>query len=369
MSTINTIHLSRDSRNRRTDDYDAYAAATAGQVFGGHTLADYLGRGAFASVWRTDGQSALKIFRDSHERAFKDEAAIYAHVGLANDDCCGCDAKSGGSDKMNGDIRYCLTGTVGWGMLPHPERFPPFRLHPFIRMPLCGPSLHQILKEQKQGLPIDIVRKIARDMFRGLSFLHSRGLVHADIKPANLLLCKGSDAAQTHVVIGDLGSCIRSGSSGHRAGTPEYIAPEMHLGGKATPATDYWSAAATLFEIATDVLLFDLYEDAADSDQMSCDSNSSEWSREDREACGKFLHIAWQLIGKPPAKFTKQAAARDYYNNRGTLKLHKGAEIIGLERFMAMKNIASNPALIALISPMLQYIPESRTWPDDVAEA
>lgn len=86
---------------------------------------------------------------------------------------------------------------------------------------------------------------------RGLDALHARGLVHGDVRPANVLV-----EASGRTVLIDLLS-EHAPSSPHRfAGTAAYMAPEHGRGEVAGPATDMYSLGVVLFEALTGELPF-----------------------------------------------------------------------------------------------------------------
>jgi hypothetical protein len=90
-----------------------------------------------------------------------------------------------------------------------------------------------------------------------LQHLHGLGLVHRDVKPANVLL-----AADGRVLLADFG-LARAGDAapltrtGMLAGTPHYLAPEYVRLGASGPAVDAWALAVVLYEVATLARPFD----------------------------------------------------------------------------------------------------------------
>lgn len=84
-----------------------------------------------------------------------------------------------------------------------------------------------------------------------LEAAHRCGVVHRDVKPANLLIGAGGA-----VKLGDFGMAlgsagIRTAGAHLRVGTPYYTAPEIWRGEAATPASDLYSLGATYFQLLT----------------------------------------------------------------------------------------------------------------------
>jgi serine/threonine-protein kinase len=118
---------------------------------------------------------------------------------------------------------------------------------PFLVMELvAGPSLAQVLGggPLEPGRALDVIAQVAW----ALQAAHSAGIVHQDVKPANLVVGPGGLVKLT-----DFGIACRSGSvpvnwAGMISGTSAYLAPERLAGGRAIPASDLYSLGVVLYE-------------------------------------------------------------------------------------------------------------------------
>ena len=103
-------------------------------------------------------------------------------------------------------------------------------------------------------------RAIAEQLCDALAGAHAQGIVHCDVKPANVLIAAGAAtttaaiAAGGKVKVGDFGVArlaegTSQGPSATVAGTPRYMSPEQARGRPTGPATDVYSAGVVLYEM------------------------------------------------------------------------------------------------------------------------
>jgi serine/threonine-protein kinase len=113
-----------------------------------------------------------------------------------------------------------------------------------------GENLKELL--EREG-PLDVreVVDLGVQVARGLSFAHSQGLVHRDVKPQNVLLDSDGRAKVTDFGIArslDVGGMTLTGTV---LGTGNYIAPEQARGQPVDDQTDVYSLGCVLFELLT----------------------------------------------------------------------------------------------------------------------
>jgi eukaryotic-like serine/threonine-protein kinase len=187
-----------------------------------------LGRGGAADVYRArdlvlDRDVAVKVLReavdDTERSRFVGEAKMLArlcHVGLVT------------------VLDVGVSGT-----------------QPFLVMEMVeGASLAAALR----GGPLRVgqVAQIGAQLASAIAYAHGQGVVHRDVKPANVLLGPGGDAKLADFGIARLvGDTVRHTKTGTAIGTPAYVSPEQARGVLVGPPTDVYSLGLVLLEALT----------------------------------------------------------------------------------------------------------------------
>lgn len=119
-------------------------------------------------------------------------------------------------------------------------------LNVFLEFCLGG-SLRQLYKRVGHGLPEPQIIGYVKPILQGLQYLHEQGVVHRDVKAANVLVTNGG------VKLADFGVATKVTSQYELVvGTPNWMAPETVLGGEGIcTASDIWSLGATIIELLT----------------------------------------------------------------------------------------------------------------------
>ena len=110
-----------------------------------------------------------------------------------------------------------------------------------------GESLSRLLEREKK-LSEEKVLDIIAQTARALGAAHSRGLVHRDIKPGNLLITPDGKVKITDFGIARVGDQVPLTKTGQVMGTVQYLAPEQATGKTSTPATDLYALGVVAYE-------------------------------------------------------------------------------------------------------------------------
>jgi N-acetylneuraminic acid mutarotase len=204
-----------------------------GSLFAGYRIDGILDRGGMGLVYKATDEElertvALKIIAPEHTQnpdavtRFKSEARLAASLEHPN-------------------IVPIHRGGEYHGVLYLAMRFVP------------GTNLRQIIDRGQLGL--DMVQRVVRSVASALDAAHGRGLVHRDVKPANILISGAAPHEQIYLTdfgltkkLGSPGSLTRTGAW---VGTADYVAPEQIQGGAVDGRTDVYSLGCVLYEMLT----------------------------------------------------------------------------------------------------------------------
>ena len=118
-------------------------------------------------------------------------------------------------------------------------------------------------------IPWKQARSIVLDICKGLELIHGQGIIHRDLKSANIMICQRE--ASVRAVLMDFGlarpfdfnDALAQGGTeagwqessvqGAIIGTPEYMAPEQFEGSAVSPATDVYALGIVLYELVTGI--------------------------------------------------------------------------------------------------------------------
>ena len=221
-----------------------------GRTVAGYRLVELIGRGGMGVVYRAEQLSlgrdvAFKLLREdlAHDEAFR--------------------------------TRFLRESRLG-GQVPHPNMVPIYDAGE-------ADGLLYIAMQHVDG--VDLRRLVARDgrlappralailapVARALDAAHARGLVHRDVKPANILVVEhgGGGAGGVDAYLSDFGLLKRIASqtgltqAGKLVGTMAYVAPEQIQGQPVSGAADQYALACVLFECLTGSMPFPREEEAA----------------------------------------------------------------------------------------------------------
>lgn len=127
-----------------------------------------------------------------------------------------------------------------------------------------GPTLKERLfelsnadPENPSPFPLNEALRIVHDAGAALSYAHQRGMIHRDVKPANLMLDSDGRVVLTDFGIAKIVTGIQLTASGGMVGTPAYMAPEQGLGEAGDERSDIYSLGVILYQLCTGRLPFE----------------------------------------------------------------------------------------------------------------
>ncbi|MGW7311355.1 serine/threonine-protein kinase, partial [Streptomyces sp. NPDC054835] len=212
-------------------------------VDGRFELISPLGSGGMGTVWRARDTAlhrevALKEVRPP------DPAIAAAHPGLA------LQLRERAVREARALARLAHPHVVTIHHIVEPA--PHSGGHPWIVMELVkGGSLHDRLAQGP--MPVSDVARLGLEVLSALRAAHAEGVLHRDVKPANVLLRPDGSAVLTDFGIAALQGATNLTATGDLIGSPEYIAPERVRGQEGNPSSDLWSLGMLLYVAAEGV--------------------------------------------------------------------------------------------------------------------
>ena len=217
-----------------TDSTDEFI----GQVINNFEIQDLIGKGGMGIVYRAyhpelELHSAVKIMRPElakqpgfYER-FLQEARTAARLGHPN-----------------------IVDVINFGT---------FQDSYYLMMDyIDGPSLRQLVKKRKQGLPLWDAVQISWQIADVLVYAHAADVLHRDLKPDNILLTHSVRPNRPYrVIVTDFGlvklgrGSILETQKGISVGTPAYMSPEQCKGDEVDGRTDIYALGVLLYESVT----------------------------------------------------------------------------------------------------------------------
>ncbi len=199
-------------------------------IAGRYRLTDPIGTGAMGVVWRAT---------DVRLRRTVAVKQLLLAPGLSQ------------SQALEAKLRAMREGRIA-ARLHHPNAITVFDVaeedgQPWLVMEyMNAPSLAAKLSGKRTLAPTEVAR-IGAQAASALAAAHDAGIVHRDVKPANLLVGDDGTVKITDFGISRAAGDVTVTATGFLAGTPAYLAPEVARGENPEPASDVFALGSTLY--------------------------------------------------------------------------------------------------------------------------
>lgn len=122
---------------------------------------------------------------------------------------------------------------------------------PFIVMEFLDGLDLKYFRGARIRFTIPQILNILIQVSEGLDFAHKRGIIHRDVKPANIMLMKNGRVKLVDFGIARLAEGTQQTQTGIALGTPAYMSPEQAKGLKVDPGTDQYSVGVIAYELVS----------------------------------------------------------------------------------------------------------------------
>jgi len=177
-------------------------------------------------------------------------------------------------------------------------------------------------------VPLNLAKKITYQILKGLECIHSKNIIHTDLKLDNILIINDIENIKynkdINIKICDFGtSHLTTDKCNFNVGTIDYSAPECIIGLPYGTGIDIWATGCIVFEIITGVCLFDYTRYYEDAENCSSGYSSSSYSNENDKTQIEFLVLCMMkiILEEFPGKiFKKGKYYEDYFDYKGRLR-------------------------------------------------
>lgn len=153
---------------------------------------------------------------------------------------------------------------------------------------------------EEEAFSEEDVKRLMRQILKGVAFLHQNNVVHLDLKPQNILLTSSCPLGDIKIVDFGLSRMISSHQELREImGTPEYVAPEILNYEPISTATDMWSIGVLAYVMLTGISPFlgeDKQETFLNISQLNVSYTEEELQQLDQDA----LSFIQSLLRKQP---------------------------------------------------------------------
>ncbi|WP_327130774.1 serine/threonine protein kinase [Streptomyces sp. NBC_01343] len=136
---------------------------------------------------------------------------------------------------------------------------------------LTGETLSHLIDRLPRRAAAQDVAVLGVQLCSALHYLHGQGLLHLDLKPANVVVERG------HAKVLDLSTAHAPGIAPAGVGTFGYMSPEQARGGVLSAAADVWGIGVTLYELATGEVPFDIGDTVDGTLDGTTDVGPADW--------------------------------------------------------------------------------------------